>query len=46
MSPRQVAQHLTEDGYILFSEDEINKISDDIQENMEQSVKEDMNFQW
>lgn len=42
MSPRQVAQKLTEDGYILFSDEEIKKLSDEIQENMEQSIREDI----
>lgn len=42
MTGQQVAQKLTEDGYILFSEEEINKISDEFQPDMEQSVKEDI----
>jgi phage-related protein (TIGR01555 family) len=42
MTGQMVAQKLTEDGYILFSEEEINKISDEFQPDMEQSVKEDI----
>lgn len=43
MTPKQVAQHLTEDNYILFSEDELNKLSDELQEqDIEESVKEDL----
>ena len=42
MTGKQVAQKLTEDGYILFSEEEINKVSDEIQPDMEQSVREDI----
>ena len=44
MTPKQVAQKLTEDSYILFSEEEINKISDDFMPDMEQSIQEDLNF--
>lgn len=44
MTGKQVAQKLTEDGYILFSEEEINKISDEFEPDMEQSVKEDINL--
>ena len=44
MTPRQVAQKLTEDDYVLFSEEEINKISDEFEEDMETSIKEDLNF--
>lgn len=43
MTPKQVAQKLTEDGYILFSDEEINKLSDDF-EDLEQSVREDINI--
>ena len=42
MTPKQVAQKLTEDTYILFSEEEINKISDEFEPDMETSVKEDI----
>lgn len=42
MTGKQVAQKLTEDGYILFSEEEINKISDEFQADMETSVREDI----
>ena len=42
MTGQQVAQKLTEDGYILFSEEEINKISDEFMPDMETSVREDI----
>lgn len=44
MTGKQVAQKLTEDGYILFSEEEINKISDEFEPDMETSVREDINL--
>ena len=46
MTGQQVAQKLTEDGYILFSEEEINKISDDFNftPDLETSVREDINL--
>ena len=44
MTGQQVAQKLTEDGYILFSEEEINKISDEFEPDMETSVREDINL--
>lgn len=42
MTGKQVAQKLTEDGYILFSDEEINKISDDFEPDFETSVREDI----
>ena len=42
MTGQMVAQKLTEDGYILFSEEEINKISDDFEPDLETSVREDI----
>lgn len=42
MTPKQVAQKLTEDTYILFSDEEINKVSDEFEPDMETSVKEDI----
>ena len=42
MTPKQVAQKLTEDNYILFSEEEIAKISDDFAPDMETSMREDL----
>lgn len=42
MTGQQVARKLTEDGYILFSDEEIAKISDEFEPDMEQSVKEDL----
>lgn len=42
MTPKQVAQKLTEDTYILFSDEEINKVSDEFQEDMASSVREDI----
>ena len=44
MTPRQVAQKLTEDDYILFSDEEINKISDEYAPDMEQDITEDLQF--
>ena len=45
MTARQVAQKLTEDDYILFSDEEISKISDDFEpDDMEMSVKQDLEF--
>ena len=44
MTGKQVAQKLTEDGYILFSEEEINKISNEFEPDMETSVREDINL--
>lgn len=43
MTRRQAAQKLTEDRYILFSDEEIKKIPDELnQPDMEQSIKEDL----
>ena len=42
MTGKQVAQKLTEDRYILFSEEEINKISDEFEPDMGTSVREDI----
>ena len=42
MTPRQVAQKLTEDTYVLFSEEEINRVSDEFEPDMETSVREDI----
>lgn len=42
MTCKMVAQKLTEDGYILFSEEEINKMSDEFAPDMEQQVREDI----
>ena len=43
MTRRQAAQKLTEDSYILFSDEEIKKIPDELnQPDMEQSIKEDL----
>lgn len=45
MTARQVAQKLTEDNYILFSEEEIDNISDEFQpDDMETSIREDLEF--
>lgn len=44
MTPKQVAQKLTEDNYILFSDEEIEKISDEFAPDMETSLKEDLQF--
>ena len=45
MTPRQVAQKLTEDTYILFSDEEIDKISDEFEPDMEADIKSDIEFQ-
>lgn len=45
ITARQVAQKLTEDTYILFSEEEIDKISDEFAPDMETSIQEDLNFE-
>lgn len=42
MTPKQVAQKLTEDSYILFSDEEISKITDEFAPDMEESLKEDL----
>lgn len=42
MTPKQVAQKLTEDGYILFSDDEIDNISDDFAPDMEEQLKDEL----
>lgn len=42
MTGKMVAQKLTEDGYILFSDEEINKMSDEFEQDMETSVREDI----
>ena len=45
MTPRQVAQKLTEDSYILFSDEEIDKLSDEVtQPDMTNDIQEDLNF--
>ena len=45
MTPRQVAQKLTEDSYILFSDEEIEKLSDEVtQPDMTNDIQEDLNF--
>ena len=43
MTPQQVAQKLTEDGYILFSDEEVANLSNEIVQNMETDIKEDLN---
>lgn len=44
MTPQQVAEKLTEDSYILFSDEEIAKLSDEMQQaDIERSVREDIN---
>lgn len=42
MTAKQVGQKLTEDGYILFSDEEIDKMSDEYEPDMETSVREDI----
>jgi hypothetical protein len=42
MTPKQVAQKLTEDGYILFSDEEIDNISDDFAPDMEEQLKDEL----
>ena len=42
MTGQMVAQKLTEDGYILFSDEEISKMSDEFEPDMETSVREDI----
>lgn len=42
MTGKMVAQKLTEDGYILFSDEEIKKMSDEFEPDMETSVREDI----
>lgn len=42
MTAKQVGQKLTEDGYILFSDEEIDKMSDEYESDMETSVREDI----
>lgn len=42
MTPKQVAQKLTEDTYILFSDEEISKVSDEFESDMETSIREDI----
>lgn len=44
MTAKQVAQKLTEDNYILFSDEEIENISDEFTPDMEQSIKEELDF--
>jgi phage-related protein (TIGR01555 family) len=45
MTPRQVAQKLTEDSYILFSDEELDKLSDEVtQPDMSNDIQEDLNF--
>lgn len=45
MTARQVAQKLTEDNYVLFSDEEIAKISDEFTQDMEESIQEDLKFE-
>ena len=45
MTAKQVAQKLTEDNYILFSDEEIEKISDEFNNDMETQLQEDLNFE-
>lgn len=42
MSSKMVAQKLTEDGYILFSDEEISQMSNELEPDMEEEVKEDL----
>ena len=42
MTGKMVAQKLTEDGYILFSDEEINQMSDEFEPDLETSVREDI----
>lgn len=42
MTARQIGQKLTEDGYILFSDEEIAQMSDEYEPDMEQSIREDI----
>ena len=42
MTARQIGQKLTEDGYILFSDEEIAKMSDDYEPDLETSIREDI----
>ena len=42
MTPKQVAQKLTEDGYILFSPEEIDNITDEFTPEMDESIREDI----
>lgn len=42
MTARQIGQKLTEDGYILFSDEEIAQMSDEFDIDYEQSVREDI----
>jgi phage-related protein (TIGR01555 family) len=42
MTPKQVAQKLTEDGYILFSDEEIDNISDNFAPDMEEQLKDEL----
>lgn len=42
MTGKMVAQKLTEDGYILFSDEEISKMSDEFEPDLETSVREDI----
>lgn len=43
MTPQQVARKLTEDGYILFSDDELKNISDEIvEQDFGNDIKEDL----
>lgn len=45
MTARQVAQKLTEDNYVLFSDEELAKISDEFTQDMEESIQEDLKFE-
>ena len=42
MTARQIGQKLTEDKYILFSDEEIAGMSDEYDMDLEQSVREDI----
>ena len=45
MTAKQVAQKLTEDNYILFSDEEIEKMSDELMPDMEQDIQQDLQFE-
>lgn len=44
MTTKQVAQKLTEDDYILFSDEEIAKLSDELELDMEADLQADLEF--
>lgn len=45
MTAKQVAQKLTEDNYILFSDEEIENIPAEFMSDIETSIQEDLNFE-